>query len=251
MLTYEARGPIAWLRLDRPDKLNAMTRELWAELRQALERAGADDAVRALVFHGAGRCFSVGGDIEGFGELRDTGDRRRYVEEALGALRAVEELPKPTIAAVHGFALGGGCELTLVCDIVVADETARFGVPEAAVGLMPGLAVARGRAHMSLHWLKYLTFTGEQLDADQALIAGLVNRVTPRGGHEQEAERLALAIAEKAPLAIAVAKRILSRDSAEALAHSIEAVTVLQGSDDVAEGIAAFAAKRPPDFRGR
>src|SRR5215211_1580686 len=163
MLTYELHDRAAWLKLDRPEKLNAMTRSFWGELREALERAGSDDRVRVVVFHGAGDCFSVGGDIEGFANLTDARDRRAYAEEALGALRAVEQLSKPTIAAVHGFALGGGCELTLVCDIVVADESARFGTPEAAVGLMPGLAVVRGRAHAGLHWLKYMVFTGEQL----------------------------------------------------------------------------------------
>jgi enoyl-CoA hydratase/carnithine racemase len=251
MLTYEVRDRVAWLTLDRPEKLNAMTRAFWGELQDALARADADDGVRALVFHGAGRCFSVGGDIEGFGELSGADDRRAYAEEALGALRAVEELPKPTLAAVHGFALGGGCELTLVCDIVVADETARFGTPEAAVGLMPGLAVLRGRAHAGLHWLKYMVLTGEQLDAELAFTAGLVNRVTPAGEHLDEAERLARAIADKAPLALAVAKDILGRDRAEGYAHAVEAVALLQGSEDVAEGIAAFAEKRPPAFRGR
>jgi enoyl-CoA hydratase len=250
MLTYDLRDQVAWLKLDRPEKLNAMTRSFWGELREALERAGADDRVRVVVFHGAGGCFSVGGDIEGFGNLTDARDRRAYAEEALGALRSVEQLPKPTIAAVHGFALGGGCELTLVCDIVVADETSRFGTPEAAVGLMPGLAVVRGRAHAGLHWLKYMILTGEQLDAERALVAGLVNRVTPAGGHLAEAERLARGIADKAPMALAVAKGILGRDSAEGYEHAVEAVALLQGSDDVAEGIAAFAAKRAPAFRG-
>src|ERR1700761_7197848 len=184
MLRYEVDGPIGWATLDRPDKLNAMTREFWTELQETLARAEADDAVRVVVFRGAGRCFSVGGDIAGFGDLRDSLDRRNYVREALGALRAVDAFPKPTIAAVHGHALGGGCELTMVCDIVVADETARFGTPEAQVGLVPGLGVVRGLAHLNLHWMKYMVFTGEALDANDARAAGLVNRVTEAGGHE-------------------------------------------------------------------
>ena len=168
MLTYEVDGAVAWATIDRPDKLNAMTRDFWRELEETLGRAEDDPAVRVLVFRGAGRCFSVGGDIAGFGELRDTLDRRNYVREALGALRAVDAFPKPTIAAVHGHALGGGCELTMVCDIVVADETARFGTPEAQVGLVPGLGVVRGLAHLNLHWMKYMVFTGETLDAQEA-----------------------------------------------------------------------------------
>ena len=217
MLTYDARGPVAWLRLDRPEKLNAQPPEFWGELCEAMARFAADDAVRVAVLHGAGRCFSVGGDIEGFGELVGTAERRAYVAEAMEAFQAVENAPKPTIAAVHGYALGGGCELTLVCDIVVADETARFGMPETAVGLFPGLGVVRGGAHVNLHTLKYMILTGEQLDAHEAKLAGLVNVVVPEGEHLAEAERLAGLIAERSPLAAAAAKNILGRGSLRGL----------------------------------
>src|SRR3954468_24787707 len=123
MLAYRTDGPIAYATIDRAEKLNAMTREFWAELRETLQQAEADDAVRVLIFHGAGRCFSVGGDIAGFGELGGAADRRAYLGEAFSAMRAVEDFPKPVLAAVHGHCVGGGCELTMVCDIVIADET--------------------------------------------------------------------------------------------------------------------------------
>jgi enoyl-CoA hydratase/carnithine racemase len=251
MLTYEVDGAVAWATIDRPDKLNAMTRDFWRELEETLARAQDDPAVRVLVFRGAGRCFSVGGDIAGFGELRDTLDRRNYVREALGALRAVDAFPKPTIAAVHGHALGGGCELTMVCDIVVADETARFGTPEAQVGLVPGLGVVRGLAHLNLHWMKYMVFTGETLDAHEAKAAGLVNRVTEPGKHEALAGELAQKIASRAPLALAVGKQILNRHADEGYGHGIEAVSLLQGTADVQEGISAFRERREPQFEGR
>ncbi len=251
MLKYEVDGAIGWATLDRPDKLNAMTRAFWGELEETLERAEADPAVRVLIFRGAGRCFSVGGDIEGFGELRDSLDRRNYVREALGALHAVDGFTKPTIAAVHGHALGGGCELTMVCDIVVADETARFGTPEGQVGLVPGLGVVRGLAHLNLHWIKYMVFTGETLDAHEAKAAGLVNRVTQPGKHEAVAGQLAQAVARRAPLALAVGKQILNRHADEGYGHGIEAVSFLQGTADVTEGIAAFRDRREPRFEGR
>src|SRR4051794_1518970 len=209
MLAYRTDGPIAYATIDRAEKLNAMTREFWAELRDTLRRAEADDAVRVLIFHGAGRCFSVGGDIAGFGELGGAADRRAYLNESIGALRAVEAFAKPTIAAVHGHALGGGCELSLVCDIVVADETARFGTPECGVGLVPGLGLARGAVQANLHWLKFLVLTGEPIDAQEARLAGLVNRVTPPGEHIRAATELAHRIAARAPLALAVAKQVL------------------------------------------
>lgn len=251
MLRYRVDGPIAWATLDRADKLNAMPRSFWRELVEILTRAETDEQVRALIFHGAGRCFSVGGDIAGFGELRDSADRRNYVREALGALRAVDQFSKPTIAAVHGHALGGGCELTMVCDIVVADKTARFGTPESAVGLVPGLGVVRGLSHLNLHWMKFMVFTGESLDADEAKAAGLVNRITEPGEHLALAEQLARTIAGRAPLALAVGKQILNRHADEGYGHSIEAITLLQGSADVAEGISAFSERREPKFEGR
>src|SRR5262245_25241589 len=174
-----------------------MTRGFFGELEQRVGEADRDPAVRVLILHGAGKCFCVGGDIEGFGELGGTGDRRAYVQEALRAYRAVEEIAKPTIAAVHGHALGGGCELTMVCDLVVADETARFGTPEAGVGLFPGPGVVRGRANVNLHWLKYMIFTGVAIDAADARLAGLVNAFVPAGHRVAEAERWADLIAQR------------------------------------------------------
>lgn len=250
MLRYEVRGTAAWLTIDRPEKLNAMTRAFFGQLEEALASADVDDAIRCVVIEGAGPCFSVGGDIEGFGELRGPADRRSYVQEAIRSFRGVEECSKPTIAAVHGHALGGGCELTLVCDLVVADETARFGLPETAVGLLPGPGVVRGRANLTLHALKHLIFTGAVLEADAAQRAGLVNEVVARGAHGARAAEWAEAIAARSPLALATAKALLSAEGWERLPHAVDAVAMLQGSDDVAEGIAAFAEKRTPVFRG-
>ncbi len=251
MLAYRNDGPVAWATLDRPEKLNAMTRAFWGELVGVLDRAESDPEVRVLVVHGAGRCFSVGGDIEGFGELTHAGDRRAYLREAIGAMEAVERFTKPTIAAVHGHALGGGCELTLVCDIVVADQTARFGTPEAMVGLVPGPGVARGLAHVNLHWMKYMIFTGETLDAEQARLAGLVNVVTPAGEHVATAKKLAQRVAARAPLALAVGKQLLGVQAPAAYQHAIDGVGYLQGTDDFREGIAAFEERREPRFQGR
>src|SRR3954452_8060615 len=160
-----------------------MTRDFFTELEGRVIEADHDPAVRVVVFHGAGKCFSVGGDIEGFGELGGAGDRRAYVQEALRSYRAVEEISKPTIAAVHGHALGGGCELTMVCDLVVADETARFGTPEAGVGLFPGPGVVRGRSNLSTHTMKSWIFTARSLSGEQPFSSGLATEFVPAGEH--------------------------------------------------------------------
>ncbi|QEC50543.1 enoyl-CoA hydratase/isomerase family protein [Baekduia soli] len=248
MLTTEIRGSTAWLVLDRPEKLNAMPRGFFSELTDAMAALAVDDRVRVVVFSGAGRCFSVGGDIEDFGTIGGVADRRDYMAVALGAYRAVDEFPKPTIAAVHGHAMGGGCELTMVCDIVVADATARFATPETSVGLVPGPGIVRGRAQVNLHWMKYLVLTGLPIDAEQARLAGLVNTVVAEGEHLAEAERLAGVMATRSPLAQSVGKAFLARGAWEQQGYAAEAIALLQGADDFAEGIAAFTQRRAPAF---
>jgi enoyl-CoA hydratase/carnithine racemase len=248
MLSIEISAGTAWLKIDRPEKMNAMPRAFWPELVAAVEAVGDDEAVRVVVFHGAGRCFSVGGDIEDFGRIGDEDDRRAYMAEALGAFRAVDELPKPVIAAVHGAAFGGGCELTMVCDVVIADESARFGTPEAGVGLVPGVGIVRGRAHLNLHWMKYMVLSGLPLDAEQARLAGLVNFVVPEGEHLVEAGRMAEVMRGRSSVAQAVGKAFLGKGGWADEARAAEVVVGLQGDDDFREGIAAFAARRPPRF---
>lgn len=251
MLEVATRGDSTVVTLNRPDKLNTLTFEFWADLQELLADASADPQVRVLVTHGKGRCFSAGGDIGSFADLNDIPARRRYQELAFDAFRAFETFPKPTIAAVHGFALGGGCELTMVTDIVVADTTARFGTPEAAVGLMPGLGVVRGRANTNLHWMKYMVFTGDHLSAEEARLAGLVNSVVPEGAHLDEALRLAGVIAKRPMTALQVAKRILNRGSGEGYDYALEATALLHGTEDQHEGVAAFKQRRTPDFKDR
>jgi enoyl-CoA hydratase/carnithine racemase len=249
MLTTEIRGAVAWLTLDRADKLNAMPRSFYNELRATAKELEAADAVRVVVIHGAGRCFSVGGDIDDFGNIpAGVAARRAYMREALEGFRAWDELPKPVIAAVHGHALGGGCELTMVCDIVVADETARFGTPEAGVGLVPGPGMVRGLSHVNLHWMKYMVLTGLPLNADEARLAGLVNTVVPAGEHLAEAERLAGIVASRSPLATSVGKGILGKGAWETQQQVGESIALLQVGEDFAEGIAAFKERRAPEF---
>jgi enoyl-CoA hydratase len=249
MLTVDVRDAIAWVTLNRPEKLNAMARSFYAELVATADALAGNAEVRVVIVHGAGKCFSVGGDIDDFGQIPGgVAARRAYMREALNGFRAWDELPKPVLAAVHGHALGGGCELTMVCDIVIADETARFGTPEATVGLVPGPGAVRGLSHVNLHWMKYMVLTGLPLTAEQARLAGLVNTVVPPGEHLAEAERLAGIIATRSPLATSVGKGILGRGGWAAQEQVVESIALLQVGEDFAEGISAFQQRRPPEF---
>lgn len=251
MLAVAVVDGVLTVTIDRPRKLNAMTPDFWPSLVSLVADAEAERTVRVIVIHGAGDCFSVGGDITSFGALADVPNRREYQLAAMRAFQAWETCAKPTIAAVHGYALGGGCELTMVTDLVVADETAMFGAPEVTVGLIPGLGVVRGRANTNLHWLKRMIFTGEHYDARNALRAGLVTAVLPPGEHLAEAQRLARVVAARPAVALQVAKRILNRGSAEGYDYSIEATALLHGTDDQHEGVAAFRDRRRPEFNDR
>jgi enoyl-CoA hydratase/carnithine racemase len=250
MLTLEVSERVAWLRLDRPEKGNALPAEFWPRLRAALAELAAEEGVGAVVLHGAGQSFCVGADLADFGGA-DLGARRRLLREAIAAMRELEELPKPTVAAVHGHCVGGGLEMTLVCDVVVADATASFAAPEARVGLVPGVLLARGPGRIAGHWLRYLALSGDPLDAETARLAGLVNFTVPAGEHLARAEELALRLAGRAPLSHAVTKAALAGGGSGRLEDAVETGTMLQASADFAEGVAAFRAKRAPEFRAR
>jgi enoyl-CoA hydratase/carnithine racemase len=241
---------VRWLTLNRPEVKNAMTRVVCLELVRALDEADADDAVRCVVLHGAGSDFCAGGDIQDFGTPSGLDERQAYLHDANAAYHAIERCRKPVIAAVHGFVIGGGCELTLCCDIVIADETARFGLPEARLGLVPGPGSAVGLTQLNLHWLKLMLLGCEILDAPDARLAGLVTRIVPAGEHLAAAAELARRVCGLAPLSLSVGRRLLNDLAPRHWEQSMTAVTLLQGTDDFREGIAAFTERRPASFQG-
>jgi len=242
-------GAVAVVTIDRQEALNALDVETLTELRGALRDLRDDAEVRAVVLTGAGeKAFVAGADIKYMGGLDADGAR------AWGALgheagMLLETMPKPTIAAVNGFALGGGCELALACDLRYASARARFGQPEINLGIVPGWGGTQRLARVcGLGVAKELVLTGRTVEADEALRVGLVDAVAdPVLAHALE---VATALAAKSPVALAVAKRLLNL-SPGALEREAEEFGELFASADAKEGLAAFAEKREPRFVGR
>jgi enoyl-CoA hydratase len=252
-IVVEAGGPIAVIVIDAAEKLNAMGRSFWPEMREALAMLECDGRSRAVIVTGAGeKAFSAGGDIASFADLDTIEAKREFQRDCMRTFATVEECRLPVIAAVNGYAMGGGCELTLACDIVVAADTAVFGMPESTVGLVPGFGALRAPSVIGRHWTKLMMFTGERVDAETAMRIGLVQKVVPADQLMHTARALAERIAAHAPLAIAAGKGLVNRgvDRGE-FDHSTAALTTLHGSHDAAEGISAFTEKRAPRFEGR
>jgi enoyl-CoA hydratase/carnithine racemase len=248
-------GSVAHVELSRPDALNALSTQLAVELTELMAGLAVDSGVRSVVLAGAGdRAFCVGADLKERNAMSDD-DFRRQREVFRAAFGSVRDLPQPAVAAVHGFALGGGCELALSCDVVVADETAVLGLPEVTIGLVPG----GGGTQLSLRRLgpgraADLVLTGRRLSAPEAYDAGLVDRVVPAGSARDAAVAVAEQIAVNSPVAVRAAKRAL-RDGwglgyAEAMDVEDVAWRTAAFSADRAEGIAAFNEKRRPQWPG-
>jgi enoyl-CoA hydratase len=253
-LQIEQDGAVATLTLNRPDKLNALSAALIRELTEAFHGLSSRPP-RVVIVTGAGKAFCAGADIE---EMRgmSTIEAKRYsaAGHALGAF--IEEQPYPVIAAVNGFALGGGCELALACDFIYASDAAKFGQPEVNLGVIPGFGGTQRLARrVGIGRARELIYTGELIGADKALAMGLANAVLPRDELLPRVRALATDIAGKAPLAVAQAKRAMLRgalgDMTAANELEAQAFAMLFGSADQKEGMKAFIEKRKPEYTGR
>ena len=253
-LRVEKQGGIALVTIDRPEARNALSLELQAELRVALDALRFDEAVEAVIFTGAGeRAFAAGADIHG---LRDYTHATAIASGLQRLFDEIEAFEKPTIAAINGLALGGGCELAMACDLRVASEDARFGLPETGLGIIPGAGGTQRLTRLVGVGLALdLILTGRLLTAEEARQAGLVSRVVATDMLLDTCREVAATILERGPLAVRLARMVVRTGADVDLASGqlIErlAQAVLYETDDKREGVAAFFDKRPARFNGR
>jgi len=253
LVLVERDGRVGVVLLNRPKQLNALSGELMDALVSALSELDADPDVRAIVLGGNERAFAAGADIT---ELAAGTPVSLYESRRHARWEEIHALRTPLVAAVSGFCLGGGCELAMLCDLVVASETARFGQPEINIGVMPGaggtqrLTRAVGKA-VAMDMI----LTGRMLSAREAVSFGLVARVVAKEAWLAEAKRVAAEIAAKGPVAVRLAKEAVDAAFEAPLSAGVElerrSFLLARASEDAGEGLNAFLEKRPPDFKGR
>lgn len=255
-LLLEKEGVLGTIFLNRPDKLNALNEETKMEIAQAVEALNKDGSVRVIILTGTGeKAFCAGADINELKNLNGMAGQETAMKGQKLAL-TIEHLEKPVIAAINGYALGGGCELAMACDIRIASENARFGQPEVNLAILPGFGgtqrlprlVGKGKA-------MEMILTGDQITAQEALQIGLVDKVVPPGKALEAAKEMGKKIASKGPLAIQMAKQAIHMGLQVDLDRGCHIEALYFGAvcstEDKTEGCSAFLEKRQPNFRGR
>lgn len=246
--------PLGWIYLNRPDKLNAINEQLMKDLRQAVDELVADDQIRVIIITGQGKAFSAGADISQFKTLNGL-TAWEFAKKGRELMDYIENLPKPTIAMINGYALGGGLELAMACDIRIAAEEAQVGLPEITLGIYPGFGgtqrlirlIGKGKA-------MEMMMTGDRIPAREAERLGLVNKVVPLTELEKETRNFAIKLAEKPPVALKLIKLLVNQglDIPILAGLNMESLGwgVVFSTEDAKEGVNAFFEKRKPNFKG-
>jgi enoyl-CoA hydratase len=253
LVIVERDGAVGIVLMNRPEALNALSSELMEAVVGALEELDADERIRCIVLGGNDRAFAAGADV---GELAAATPIELYESRRIDRWDTIRALRTPLVAAVSGFCLGGGCELAMACDLIVASETAQFGQPEINLGVLPG---AGGTQRLTRAVGKAVAMdvilSGRFLSADEALRAGLVARVAAREVWLDEAKSVARAIAAKSPVSVRLAKEAVDAAFETPLSAGVEferrAFYLARAAEDATEGLQAFVEKRKPDFKGR
>ncbi len=255
-IIYEKKDNVAWITFNRPDKLNAQNQTLLSEVTVALEQAKDDDEVHVIVFTGAGdRAFSAGADISMFMEWTPI-NVVSWTKATKRPYTFVREIPKPVIAMVNGLALGGGCEIAMGCDIIIASENARFGQPEISVGVIPGGAGTQMLPRLvGEKKAKEMILTGDPISAEEALRLGLVNKVVPADKLREAVDEVIKKLKSKSPAILKFAKLAVNKSLETPLSVGIDCEADLFalcfGTQDQKEGAKAFLEKRPPNYTGK
>jgi enoyl-CoA hydratase len=254
-LSCETVDGIATIRINRPDAMNALNSTVLQELRDLLDYVDYDNEVLAAIITGEGKAFVAGADVGAMAD-QDVISSRGFTVLGHGVMDKIERMEKIVVAAVNGFALGGGCELAMACDIRFASEKAKFGLPEVGLGIIPGFGgtqrlprlIGEGNA-------KYLIYSADIIDAAEAYRIGLVQKVFPPDELLAKTEEYVRKVMTKAPIAVRLAKVAVTRgvnmDKRSAIDFEGEVLATALASEDRAEGFAAFAGKRPPEFKNK
>jgi enoyl-CoA hydratase len=254
-ISVTQEGAIAILTLNRPEIMNPINDELVGELSQAIDRIAQDEQIRVMILTGGSKVFAAGGDIKAMQQFGPW-QAKKFVTPIHKVFNRMTELPKPTIAAIGGFALGGGVEMTLTCDFRIAADNAKFGFPEINLGIFPAAGGSQRLPRLiGMAKAKELMFTGDPIDAATALAIGLVNQVVPREELMERAMKLAEKLSKKPPLTIKALKEsmhnVFNTDIDMGLNMEIEKCCSLFATEDQKEGMGAFLEKRKPQFKGQ
>ncbi len=252
-LLIEKNEGVSTVRINSPKTMNALNSEVLAELEYVFNQLNEDDETRVIVITGEGKSFVAGADIAYMSTLTPA-QAKKFSEDGSRLFRKIEMLSKVVIAAVNGYALGGGCELAMACDIRIASRKAKFGQPEVGLGIIPGFSGTQRLSRMvGMGRAKELIYSGEHIDAEEAYRIGLVNKVTEKDNLMEETYKLANKIKSNSGIAVKYAKESINRgvetDIETGIAYETNIFSLCFASDDRREGIAAFMEKRKPDFK--